>query len=144
MTICLSDRLDIVIPIEPQGKARPRFDSRSRRTYTPTKTIKYEWEIQKAFRESYPDMIPPSGDLNVQIIACFSMPKSWSKKKKQEALLGHCRKKPDADNIAKAILDALNGLAYVDDAQVVELSVVKYWANEPSVTVTITRATLAI
>lgn len=140
MTTSRSDRLDIAIPIEPQGKARPRFDSRSRRTYTPTKTIKYEWEIQKAFRERYPDMTPPSGDLKVQIAACFSMPKTWSKKKKQEALLGHCRKKPDADNIAKAVLDALNGLAYVDDAQVVELSVVKYWDYEPRVEVTITRA----
>ena len=140
MTTSRSDRLDIVIPIEPQGKARPRFDSRSRRTYTPTKTIKYEWEIQKAFRERYPDMIPPSGDLKVQIAACFSMPKSWSNKKKKEAYLGHCRQKPDADNIATAVLDALNGLAYVDDAQVVELSVVKYWDYEPSVEVMITRA----
>ena len=140
MTTSRSDRLDIVIPIEPQGKARPRFDSRSRRTYTPTKTIKYEWEIQKAFRERYPDMIPPSGDLKVQIAACFSMPKSWSNKKKKEASLGHCRQKPDADNIATAVLDALNGLAYVDDAQVVELSVVKYWDYEPSVEVMITRA----
>ena len=40
-------------------------------------------------------------------------------------------KKPDTDNIAKAILDALNGLAYYDDAQVVNLEVQKRYSNEP-------------
>ena len=40
-------------------------------------------------------------------------------------------KKPDADNIAKAILDALNGLAFYDDAQVVYLQVSKRYSNEP-------------
>ena len=40
-------------------------------------------------------------------------------------------KKPDTDNIAKAILDALNGVAYYDDAQVVELHVVKKYSDEP-------------
>ncbi len=44
-------------------------------------------------------------------------------------------KKPDCDNIAKIILDALNGLAYDDDAQVVKLYVEKRYGAFDHVTV---------
>lgn len=43
--------------------------------------------------------------------------------------------KPDTDNIAKSILDSLNGIAYKDDKQVVSLSVKKWYAEEPSVSI---------
>lgn len=126
MTISRSDSV-LIVPVEPEGKARPRFDSRSRRTYTPTKTIKYEWTIREAWQNHFPGRPPLVGDVDVQIIARFRMPSSWSRKKRTETLLTPCRKKPDTDNIAKAVLDALNGLAYVDDAQVVRLHVSKVW-----------------
>ena len=64
---------------------------------------------------------------------CFPIPKSVSKKKREEmnrGLLMHT-KKPDCDNIAKSILDALNGLAYYDDSQICELSVYKMYSDEP-------------
>ena len=41
----------------------------------------------------------------------------------------HPTKKPDADNIAKIIMDALNGVAYEDDRQVVELIVRKFFSD---------------
>ena len=41
--------------------------------------------------------------------------------------------KPDCDNLAKSILDSLNGLAYHDDKQVVELVVKKYYAENAEV-----------
>lgn len=47
-------------------------------------------------------------------------------------------KKPDCDNVAKMICDALNGLAYKDDAQIVNLNVLKaYTSDVPFVAVTI-------
>jgi Holliday junction resolvase RusA-like endonuclease len=46
--------------------------------------------------------------------------------------------KPDADNVAKIVLDALNGSAFCDDAQVVHLQVLKRYAEEPGVKVRIT------
>ena len=53
-------------------------------------------------------------------------PKSLSKKKKEELLFKiDYTKKPDADNVAKAILDSLNGLVYKDDSQVSALLVLK-------------------
>lgn len=64
-------------------------------------------------------------------ITCyFAMPKSWSDRKKKAKSGQPCTKRPDADNIAKAILDALNGLAYDDDSQIVDLTVRKFWARE--------------
>ena len=39
-------------------------------------------------------------------------------------------KKPDADNIIKSIADALNGIAYADDSQIVQATVNKWWAEE--------------
>ena len=45
--------------------------------------------------------------------------------------------KPDTDNIAKSILDSLNGIAYKDDKQVVELIVYKFYNDVPYVNVTI-------
>jgi Holliday junction resolvase RusA-like endonuclease len=47
-------------------------------------------------------------------------------------------KKPDADNIAKIILDALNGVAYTDDTQVINLLVQKRYGEAPEVKVEIT------
>jgi Holliday junction resolvase RusA-like endonuclease len=46
-------------------------------------------------------------------------------------------KKCDADNLAKSILDALNGIAYYDDSQVCELLVRKYYSDNPRVEILI-------
>ena len=61
--------------------------------------------------------------LRVRILAKFPIPESWSKKNKEKALKGEImpNKKPDLDNIAKIILDGLNGVAYTDDKQVTSM-----------------------
>lgn len=46
--------------------------------------------------------------------------------------------KPDADKAARAILDALTGIAFVDDAQVVELVVRTLWGDSPGAVIAIT------
>ena len=67
----------------------------------------------------------------VRIEAVYGIPKSYSKKKRERALNGELAptKKPDADNIAKVVCDALNGVAYVDDTQVIDLRVFKRFEN---------------
>ena len=63
------------------------------------------------------------------------IPASYSKKRKEACLLGvemPC-KKPDADNILKGFLDAMNGIIYKDDVQVVRFSVQKHYGTEPGV-----------
>lgn len=77
--------------------------------------------------------------LKVTIIAYYPIVKSTNRKKKQQMLedLMFPTKKPDIDNIAKSILDALNKLAYRDDTQVVTLHMEKHYAEDPRVEVEI-------
>lgn len=108
----------VVVPGDPQGKPRPRFDGRSGRTYTPTKYAKYEKLIGEEFRKQNPDWSPAETAISVSIYAGFRIPGSWSKRKRNDAMFSPVTKKPDADNIIKAALDGLNGTAYTDDALV--------------------------
>lgn len=123
---------DFVIPGEPKGKGRPRF-TRSGHPYTPGKTIEYENLVRMAFAEKYPNAEPLTGEVFVAIMNYFAIPKSVSKKKRELMVntVVNPTKKPDLDNIAKAILDSLNGLAFIDDAQVVWLLISKSYAVNP-------------
>ena len=126
---------------EPIGKGRPKFVSRGGfgRAYTPKKTADYEKHVVAEFRSVYPDAKPIDKALRVKIFAFYVPPASWSKRKRAEAIFGLIPKttKPDADNVAKAILDALNGAAYLDDSQVISLLVEKRYDNYSRVFVSI-------
>lgn len=122
----------------PQGKARPRF-SRGH-AYTPDETRKYETMTAFLYRRAANGVFfSQKTPLSVTILVFFAAPKNTSKKKKEVMLNGGAFpvRKPDADNIAKIILDALNGTAYHDDAQIVQLSVRKQYAEKNSVEVTL-------
>ena len=73
-----------------------------------------------------------TGPVRVRINAVFTVPAKWLVEKKKLAIRNEIlpEMKPDCDNIAKAILDSLNGIAYKDDSQVVELTVVKRFGHE--------------
>ena len=125
---------------EPMGKQRPKFArvGNFTRTYTPKETVNYENWVKlcyKNFGGEHFGSVP----LKVQITAKFPIPKSFSKKKHEQAVDGELRPtiKPDCDNIAKIICDALNGIAYDDDKQIIELVVIKNYAEKPSVVVRI-------
>lgn len=112
---------------EPVAKARPRM-TRSGHVYTPDKTTKAENEIRRAWQEKHGSMI--EGPVAVSVVFMLKMPETWSKAKKllaqdQEVLP---TKKPDVDNLVKTVFDALNGMAYDDDKQIVELSARKVYA----------------
>lgn len=97
-----SEGLVFQVPGEPVGKGRPRF-TRQGRAYTPAKTAKYENLVSLAFQQMYPNHVPFENAVEMKMIAYFSIPKSWSKKKHQQAVLNQIfpTKKPDTDNIAK-------------------------------------------
>ena len=121
--------IQFVIMGEPQGKGRPRF-ARSGRTYTPEKTAAYEKAAALAYKRRYQGKSFEKGvPLEMRIRAYCKVPQSASKAKKADMLSGKVRpiKTPDADNIAKIICDALNGVAYHDDAQIVRIAVEKYY-----------------
>lgn len=130
-----SKEFEFEVPGEPVGKGRPRF-TRQGRAYTPAKTAKYENLVSLAFSQKYPDHVPLEGPIEMKMIAYFSIPKSWSKKKVEQARLNRIwpTKKPDTDNIAK-VKDALNGIAFHDDSQVVRETIVKMYAESPKLVV---------
>lgn len=135
-------KVKFTIPGEPKGKARPRV-LKSGWTYTPQETEGYENLIKVFYRSEcgqtfFEHKIP----VNVMIIAFYGIPESESKKKQQKMRSGEIRpiKKPDADNLAKVVLDSLNKVAYHDDTQVVDLSVKRFYADNPRVVVIIEEA----
>lgn len=127
--------LVIWFPIEPTPKGRPRF-TRFGKPYTPKKTQEYEKQIADYFREQ-PQSFKFGKDIPIAVNLVFGMPvpKNTSKKYVEamtDGVIKHI-KRPDADNMAKAVLDALNGLAWEDDSQIVRLSITKEYAKEPYV-----------
>ncbi len=129
------------IPGAPQGKARART-CRNGHTYTPDNTVLYENLVKTEFlRQCGRGQRIRSDDtrraISMQITAVYPVPASYPKRDKAAALAGDLlpTKKPDADNVAKVIADALNGLAYDDDAQITDLSVLKRYGEEPEVRV---------
>lgn len=135
----MTEVIAFTVPGEPQGKGRPRAfrAGRSVRMYTPTKTQAYEQLVADMGRQAMAGRAPMVGPLAVDLVAVVSVPASWSKKRRAAALEGLelPAKKPDADNVAKAIADGLNGITYGDDAQVVELRVRKRYGEVPGVLV---------
>lgn len=120
---------------EPVGKARPRMNTRTGRAYTPTNTKLYEYSLRQWFIREYPYFAPIESRVKVTIIAYFGIPKSTSKKKATEMLAGNISptKKPDADNIIKIVLDAMNNFAFKDDTQVTKLEIEKKYDNTPRI-----------
>lgn len=121
----------------PQGKERARTVRNTYgrvMTYTPRKTRDYEKLVSMAYGYGPRFQDNP---VSITILAVFPIPKSYSKKRKELCLSGAelPKTKPDLDNIAKAILDGLNGIAYNDDKQVAQLCVTKRYGNQPLVKV---------
>ena len=124
---------------DPRGKGRPRFTMRGH-AFTDAVTVEYEGKVKRAWKQENFYCIE---DVPTTIIinAFFRVPVSLSKKKRA-ALFGTAYlHKPDCDNVAKIILDALNGLAYQDDRQINCLLIHKAYVacddDEPRVEVTI-------
>lgn len=120
---------------EPVGKARPRMNTRTGRAYTPTNTKLYEYSLRQWFIREYPYFVPIESRVKVTIIDYFGIPKSTSKKKTAEMLAGNISptKKPDADNIIKIVLDAMNNFTFKDDTQVTKLEIEKKYDNTPRI-----------
>ena len=125
------------VPGKPVGKQRPRFSRTYTgvRTYTPRKTQEYEDLVRISYRQVSKQKL--EGAISATIYGYFEPPRSISKKQREQMLNGNISyiKKIDSDNLAKSILDALNGAAYDDDSQVCLLIVQKLYAETARVEV---------
>lgn len=116
----------------PVPKERPRVVKRH--AYTPAKTKNQETKVALVYKSKYHGYkfgkdIP----LRMAVDMYMEIPKSDSKKVKMKKLSGEIRptKRLDADNGAKLVADALNGVAYEDDAQIVEIEGRKFFSDVP-------------
>nr|WP_255592394.1 RusA family crossover junction endodeoxyribonuclease [Bordetella sp. BOR01] len=133
--------LEFVIPGVPVGKGRPRAAKRGKhiQLYTPAKTVTYESTVALAGYQAMAGRPPLAGPVAATLTIRLPIPASWSKRKQAAALTGAelPTKKPDADNVVKAIFDAFNGVVWIDDTQVVDMVVRKRYAEVPGVAVQI-------
>ena len=130
-----------VVPGIAVGKGRPKFARRGNfvAAYTPEKTASYENLVKLhagiAMDGSNPFIEAVRCVIDVSVIPSAS----FSKKKRLEALSGvlHPTSKPDIDNVTKGIFDAMNGIVWLDDKQVVEMVVRKRYAEIAQTVVTV-------
>jgi Holliday junction resolvase RusA-like endonuclease len=127
----------VIIEGEPVGKGRPKASSRGGfvRMYTPEKTRSYEQLVGDEARKAMAGQEPTSKPVDLELTMVFGVPASWSKTKKALALSGELfpTKKPDIDNVIKAICDSFNGIVWVDDVQVVDLVARKRYGEHPHI-----------
>lgn len=133
-------RIAFEIPGEPKGKQRPRWNKVG--TYTPAQTKSYEAYVKQLFCMECPQFVPMEGALRMEVRIFTAPPKSASNKKREAMLNGIIRptKRPDVDNILKIIMDALEGLAYSNDKQIVQVQAFKLYNMRPRTEVVISES----
>jgi len=131
----MQNTLEFVVSGKPIGKARPRF-TKSGHIYTPKETKQYEDRIkQAAWSEMKKANLKPT-DKRVSFIICayFDIPKSYNKQKTMECEFGvHIPKRPDLDNIVKAVLDGCNEVVYEDDCMVGNIYASKKYCDQEQI-----------
>lgn len=117
--------IKFTVPGDPVAKGRARSFVRNGHVahYTPEKTARYENLVRLAAAQAMGTTAPIEVAVCLVVRAYMPIPKSWSMKKKQAAVLDEVlpTSRPDLDNIVKAIKDGGNGVTWRDDSQVVDL-----------------------
>jgi crossover junction endodeoxyribonuclease RusA len=125
---------------DPKGQPRPRAFHRGgmTRVYDPGTAEGWKGQIAVAARPHKPKT-PIEGPINVLLFFIFPRPKSHSTKKGlRDSAPDFHTSKPDADNLAKAVLDCLTQLGFwKDDAQVCELQIHKRYGTNGACRITI-------
>ena len=108
--------------------------------FTPKPTRIAEAFIKSLFVQKYPGHVPVEGPLELLVLAYYQIPQSASKKIQEEMATGKIRplKKPDLSNVLKLCEDALNGIAYRDDSQIVDVGCEKWYSRTPHLEIKIT------
>lgn len=128
-------RVAIELPGPVRGKGRARTSRFGGRPYTDDKTRTYEARITLAAQHAMGDAQPFAGACALIAEARFAVPASWSGKRRAAALSGAVRPtmRPDADNIIK-VADGLNGVVFLDDKQIVQVSLRKVYSDYAGLT----------
>lgn len=114
------------IPIEPEAKGRPRFSRRSGHVYTPQNTREYEYRLKTHFAQ-YKHVFIDTYNSPLKIHVHFFLSKPISVKRDYPSV------RPDIDNYLKAVLDAMNGIVFKDDGQIITLAASKRYHDNPGI-----------
>lgn len=117
------------IPIDPVAKGRPKMAANGH-VYTPAETRAYEDEIKSLLlkhRRHFAVMF----NLPLKITLHFFI------KPPKKAVRHYPCVRPDLDNYAKAVLDAMNGIVFKDDGQIITLSISKRYHEVAGTEVTL-------
>jgi len=123
--------ISLTIPGNPVGKQRARV-CRTGHAYTPLHTVNYEALVKQTFAAKYPDFVPMPGPVRM-ILSIYLMPSKKTQRKLKEGIRVYPTIKPDISNVLKSIEDALNGLTYVDDKQIISVYAEKKYSQRPCV-----------
>ena len=123
-------------PAVPQG--RPIFTTRGEKRWAidPPRSRAYKAKVRAcAMSAGKPKTI--TGAIRLLVLEYRPIPKGWSKRKQEAAREGQIypTTRPDFDNIIKAITDALNGVFWEDDRQVVDGRIQRFYSDDPRVVV---------
>jgi Holliday junction resolvase RusA-like endonuclease len=137
MTMMITFKVDA----DPVGKQRARYAKRGNfvQTYTPDKTRNYESLIKEAAIEAMGTSEPLETPVTLYLYIRAPIPKSLPKKRIEACLNGLEKpiKKPDASNVLKSVEDAMNGVVYKDDSQIVNIHVSKVYSSVSGIDVCI-------
>jgi Holliday junction resolvase RusA-like endonuclease len=103
------------------------------RLYTPPKTVAYESLIAAQAYQAMKGAPPIDGPVVLDLDLVHVMPASWSKKKRAAMPVPQC--KPDVDNVLKAVGDGGNGVLWMDDKQIAQVTARRVWGERPEVRV---------
>ena len=124
--------IEFTVPGRPVPMARPRVTMHG--TYTPKRCRDYKAAVSIAAKVAMVGKEPIEGAVALFIKLGYGAPQSWTKAKRAaasgNAIRPIGRNTGDADNHAKAIMDALTGIVWKDDSQVVCLTVEKWYGHE--------------
>ena len=121
-----------VIPGKPVAKGRPRFAMRGIKAiaYTPDKTKQWERDAKLIIKAGMNGKPPLEGPIYTEF--CFCMPKPKKLKRIHHTI------KPDIDNFVKNAFDAMNGIVFIDDAQITRITAFKEYSDDPRVVIHVT------
>ncbi len=123
--------IEIVLAGAPRGKERVKTAADGH-AYTPERTVSFEGRLAYAAQIVMGDKPPLDGPLILDVRMYMAVPSSKSKAWRAAALLGIIRPtvKPDWDNGGK-LTDALNLIVWIDDKQIVDGRVRKWYSLRP-------------
>ena len=126
--------IKLVIDGEPVAQGRPKFTTRGKfaKAYDPAKSRNYKKYVALVARQQY-KLKPLTGALKISCTFYRPIQQSGSKAVKN-AKLKHITRptvKPDIDNYFKCVTDALKGICWIDDNQIVDVEMHKHYDEQP-------------